>query len=299
MAFQRPTNETPQRFGNGPRLVSSEQQRMDERPFYDRSFSDDYVETKPIHSNGTTGTALLIAVLVVSLLGLGAVGIIWLQSQQGQGKAPATVLAPTQPSVVPAPPEPKQATEPVQTANPLAPQAAPAAVPAPQPQAPSPVAVATPAPAASRPAASPASQIPSALQPTAPPPAPTAPIPAFNAPVSTTSNGVPVLVPTPSPQSMLGMSGLSETDVKAFIERAEGALQRDKDVIGARAFLERAAIIGHPRALFLLAQTYDADALKQLGIAGIRPNPAKARELYQNAASAGSEEAKARLATLR
>lgn len=296
MAFQRPTNETPQRFGNGPRLVSSEQQRMDERPFYDRSFSDDYVETKPIHSSGTTGTALLIAVLVVSLLGLGAVGVIWLQSQQGQSKAPATVLAPSQPSVVPAVPEPKQATEPVQTANPLAPQV-PAVAPSVQPQAP--VAVAAPAPTPARPATPPANSIPSALQPATPAPASTAPIPAFNAPVAATSNGVPVLIPTPSPQSMLGMSGLSETDVKAFIERAEEALQRNKDVIGARAFLERAAIIGHPRALFLLAQTYDADALKQLGIAGIRPNPEKARELYQNAASAGSEEAKARLATLK
>jgi hypothetical protein len=62
-------------------------------------------------------------------------------------------------------------------------------------------------------------------------------------------------------------------------KRAETLLQNG-DVSAARLILERAARDGDPRAVFLLAETYDPQVLKQRGVIGIRGNAAKAEELY-------------------
>ena len=44
---------------------------------------------------------------------------------------------------------------------------------------------------------------------------------------------------------------------------------------------------GHPRAAFLLAETFDPHVLSRLGALGIRGDAGKARELYARARSLG------------
>jgi TPR repeat protein len=62
--------------------------------------------------------------------------------------------------------------------------------------------------------------------------------------------------------------------------------------------LTRAARSGSAEALALLGQSYDAAALSELGVKGVRPDAAEARKYYQQAAAAGSTDAKRRLAKL-
>lgn len=66
----------------------------------------------------------------------------------------------------------------------------------------------------------------------------------------------------------------------------------------ARLLLQRAARSGAVEALTLLGASYDATALKEMGVSGVRGDAAAARKFYKEAADKGSAEAKRRLARL-
>jgi hypothetical protein len=70
------------------------------------------------------------------------------------------------------------------------------------------------------------------------------------------------------------------------------------NIIGARAYLERAAEAGDARALLVLGETYDPTALAKLGARGIRGDSARARAYYSQALAAGLNDARERMAAL-
>jgi TPR repeat protein len=83
-----------------------------------------------------------------------------------------------------------------------------------------------------------------------------------------------------------------------LIARAE-ALFRSGDVSGARLLLERAQEDGNAQATFLLAETFDPNALSTIGAVGIRSDPERARELYRRALTLGVVRATARMEALK
>ena len=83
-----------------------------------------------------------------------------------------------------------------------------------------------------------------------------------------------------------------------LVRRAD-ALIRSGDVSGARLLLERSMEEGNARAAFMLAETFDPHVLSELGTLGIRPDPAKARELYARALALGIRQAGERMQALK
>ena len=81
------------------------------------------------------------------------------------------------------------------------------------------------------------------------------------------------------------------------IGRAEELL-RLGDVATARLFLGHSLRGGSPLVAYKLAETYDPKRLSALNVIGIRGDPQKARELYQQALSGGIQQARERLADL-
>jgi len=68
-------------------------------------------------------------------------------------------------------------------------------------------------------------------------------------------------------QSPTRTASISPVDSK-LVARAEALIQIG-GISGARLLLERAALGEHPRADFLLAETFDLNALSRLGIRGM------------------------------
>ena len=77
------------------------------------------------------------------------------------------------------------------------------------------------------------------------------------------------------------------------------ALLRQGDISGARLLLEHALERGSARAVFILAETYDARVLQSWRARGISGDLTKARELYERAQAGGIEDAKERIETLK
>jgi hypothetical protein len=69
-------------------------------------------------------------------------------------------------------------------------------------------------------------------------------------------------------------------------------------IVGARAYLQRAAEAGDPRALLALGETYDPVALARLGARGVKGDPARARDYYSQALAAGVGDAREHMAAL-
>ena len=89
----------------------------------------------------------------------------------------------------------------------------------------------------------------------------------------------------------------SGTTDKALRLRAQGLVALAAgDISGARAFLERAAEIGDARSLLVLGDTYDPATLNRLGALGLKGDPARARDYYARALSAGVAGARDRVA---
>ncbi len=115
----------------------------------------------------------------------------------------------------------------------------------------------------------------------------------------------PVEEPTKLPSSAVAPAAASTINAKdkgqakAFIARAERIIKETKDIGAARLFLERALILGDQNAAFLLGETYDPIILRSQGTRGISGDAKRARELYEQAAAGGIEEAKQRLIELR
>lgn len=83
-----------------------------------------------------------------------------------------------------------------------------------------------------------------------------------------------------------------------LVRRADTLFQSG-DVSGARLLLERAMEAGNAQAAFRLAETFDPNVLSRLGALGIRPDPAKARDLYARALALGIRQAGERMQALR
>ena len=109
-----------------------------------------------------------------------------------------------------------------------------------------------------------------------------------------------------SPLQTTTLRGVVDAAPKAAAPSAEAAAYcahglialADGDVAGARAFLERAAEAGDPRALMVLGDTYDSGTLARLGALGIRGDAARAHDYYARALAAGVGAARQRLAAL-
>jgi hypothetical protein len=81
-----------------------------------------------------------------------------------------------------------------------------------------------------------------------------------------------------------------------YATRGDEMLAR-KDISAARKFYEYAANAGSARAATALANTFDAAFIAQLGVVGLRPDPASAAAWYRRAAALGDPNAAARLHT--
>jgi hypothetical protein len=70
------------------------------------------------------------------------------------------------------------------------------------------------------------------------------------------------------------------------------------DIVGSRAYLQRAVEAGDVRALLALGETYDPATLARMGARGIRGDAAVARDYYAKALAAGVGDARERMASL-
>jgi hypothetical protein len=99
----------------------------------------------------------------------------------------------------------------------------------------------------------------------------------------------PPQVPTVTPEDRLR--------AEQSLARGQRDLQ-DGNIAQARLWFHRAAEAGIARGALLLAATYDPRELGRLGVLGVRPNVALARNWYERAQQLGEPEAKERLARL-
>lgn len=97
----------------------------------------------------------------------------------------------------------------------------------------------------------------------------------------------PVVALPPRPQ-------LDPDEIAGLIKRGQQLLSAG-DIAPARLMLQRAALGGSAQAALMLGGTFDPDVLRELGVLGFAPNPAKAREWYQKALKLGANEASRRL----
>jgi len=106
----------------------------------------------------------------------------------------------------------------------------------------------------------------------------------------------PATAPAPAPAPTLRPAAppLSDADLRRLGDKAAQAL-RDGDIYGARLILERAIEGGDANALMALAETYDPRGLARMNAKGVKPDPARARDLYMQAREKGVTAAKARL----
>ena len=151
-----------------------------------------------------------------------------------------------------------------------------------------PVFIDTPAAAQAKPAAD------------APPPVPTLAAAPQNGPTplalasAAATRSIGPIAAEPAPQS-----APSNADPQAKALLGEGvALLMQGEVAAARLLLEKAALAGEARAWVALGDSYDPATLAKLGALGVKGDPAKAKECYAHAVSAGILEALDRIAQL-
>lgn len=97
----------------------------------------------------------------------------------------------------------------------------------------------------------------------------------------------PVIAAPPAPP-------LDQEELGRLIKKGQQLLGSG-DIAPARLLLQRAALGGSAEAALILGGTYDPAVLREIGVLGFAPNPAKAREWYQKAVELGSSEANRRL----
>lgn len=213
-----------------------------------------------------------------------------------------------------APPSPQP-----QAALPTPPAAPPPRAPAPVAQ-PAPVAPPPPAPVAQQAAPAPAAQPPVAQQPETQPAASftlQSTNPGWPAPRETSreTSGV-AAIPANPPQSPARVATampapaatapaparrpavkMDPEEVAVLLKQGEQFISTG-DVVTARVLFERAAEAGNASGALALGATYDPAVLAKLGVRGIAPDVAKARQWYERARDLGSAEARGRLETL-
>jgi hypothetical protein len=108
----------------------------------------------------------------------------------------------------------------------------------------------------------------------------------------------PVPPPQPqAPQPVKSAPTLDNGEIATLVKRGEELLQNG-DLASARLLLQRAAESGNASAALALGSSYDPLLIQQLGVIGIKPDAARAREWYQRAVELGSETASQHLANL-
>ncbi len=90
---------------------------------------------------------------------------------------------------------------------------------------------------------------------------------------------------------------LDGDEIAMMIKRGQDLLQNG-DLASARLLLQRAANTGSADAAFALGATFDPIVIQKLGVIGIEPDRARAREWYEKAAALGSAVAAQKLAGL-
>jgi hypothetical protein len=89
----------------------------------------------------------------------------------------------------------------------------------------------------------------------------------------------------------------TDEETSAFIKLSQDFL-KNGDFSSGRLLLKRAANAGSAAAALLLGETFDPLLVQRLGVIGVQPDVAEAREWYQRAAQLGSSTAAQHLATL-
>ena len=103
-----------------------------------------------------------------------------------------------------------------------------------------------------------------------------------------------VVAPPPSVVAAPPRPQLDQEELGRLIKRGQQLLASG-DIAPARLLLQRAALGGSAQAALVLGGTYDPDVLREIGVLGFAPDPAKAREWYQKALELGATEASRRL----
>jgi len=103
--------------------------------------------------------------------------------------------------------------------------------------------------------------------------------------------------PTPA-QTSGTVSRVDSQEITSLIERGTAFLKKG-DLASARLLLRRAADNGSADAALKLGSTFDPVTIEQLGVVGVEPDVALARQWYQRAAALGSDAAAQRLAKLK
>lgn len=104
----------------------------------------------------------------------------------------------------------------------------------------------------------------------------------------------------PAPVAVAPVSAphrLPADEVATALKRAS-SLIASKDIAAARLVLQRVAVDGDAQAAVTLAETYDPAILDRLGVYGMVPDVATARQWYEVAVKLGSSEAAQRLGVL-
>jgi hypothetical protein len=105
-----------------------------------------------------------------------------------------------------------------------------------------------------------------------------------------------------------GAVALTKDEIAMQLDRANNEIAmllnrgkdffEDGDVISARLLFRRAAAAGNAEAAFVLGRTFDPLVADRMGIVGIKPDVARARQWYERAAELGSPAASQELARL-
>ncbi len=128
------------------------------------------------------------------------------------------------------------------------------------------------------------------------------PAPAVSGPADTAAS-LPGSSPRPVPDAIAppqtGVAPAAPAATEDRLVRRADALIQSGDVSGARLLLERSMEVGNAQAAFRLAETFDPNVLARLGALGIRPDPARARDLYARALALGIRQAGERMQALK
>ena len=94
-----------------------------------------------------------------------------------------------------------------------------------------------------------------------------------------------------------GGTQLDDNEIARVVTRGKGFL-KDGDLASARLLFQRAAAAGNAEAAFILGTTFDPLFIRRMGVVGMEPDIARAREWYKKAAELGSADASQQLAIL-
>jgi hypothetical protein len=118
-----------------------------------------------------------------------------------------------------------------------------------------------------------------------------------NAPPPQPDNPPAPSLQPPSSTSLVVAPVLDNDEIAMLVKRGHDLLQNG-DLTSARLILQRAVEAGSADAALALGATFDPSVIRRLGVIGIAPDIARARQWYQKAAELGSAAASQQLTNL-